>query len=176
MAKKSDSKLTAVRRMIKRQGGRRVPAVGAVDPEVRTDWSIPTTGGSGDKGLKEEIKVGHALGAYVVEWGYDIPEPKWPDFHKWLLANEAALAAHAPEGVAYKGTVVAVFGPLNRPDGRYRTFWALDSTCRVEQFWTKGDGDFKRLLKQFVAFPERGECCENGFSQLYQVAAGAPIY
>jgi hypothetical protein len=113
MDKKRESKLTAVRKMIKRRGARRGPSVGAVDPEIRTDGGLPVSGGTGDKDLKEEIKAGHALGAYVVEWGYDVPELKWRDFHKWLLDNEVKLARAVPDGVVYKGTVVAVFGPLN---------------------------------------------------------------
>ena len=176
MAKKRDSKLTAVRQIIKRQGAKRGPSVGAVDPEFRTDGGLPATGGTGDKNLPKEIALGSALGAYVVEWGYDVPESKWSAFHTWLAQNELKLAKTVPSGVHYKGTVVAVFGALNRPDGRYRTFWALDSTSHIQEFWLKAEGEFRKLVTELIAFRQRGECCENGFSQLYQVAAGAPTY
>jgi len=176
MARKRDSKLTAARQIIKRHGAKRGPSVGAVDPEFRTDGGLPASGGTGDKDLREETKEGNALGAYVVEWGYDVPESNWSAFHTWLAENEVRLARTVPPGVHYKGTVVAVFGPLNRPDGRYRTFWALDSTSCIESFWLEGKSEFKTLVAALVAFRQRGDCCENGFSQLYQVAAGAPTY
>ncbi len=176
MARKRDSKLTAARQIIKRHGAKRGPSVGAVDPEFRTDGGLPVSGGTGDKDLPKQIEKGNALGAYVVEWGYDIPESQWTAFHTWLAQNEINLAKAVPPGVHYKGTVVAVFGPLNRPDGRYRTFWALDSTTHIQEFWLKGEREFKKLVKELVAFRERGECCQNGFSQLYQVAAGATTY
>lgn len=169
MDKRRNSRLTAVRKIIKREGARRGPSVGGVDPEVRTDGTLPVDPDGSSRGV-------HALGNYVVEWGYDVPESKWSDFHQWLAANEKALAQNVPSGVVYKGTVVAVFGPVNRPDGRYRTFWTLDRTARIEEFATKGKGNFKELLAQLVAFRKRGDCCENGFSQLYQVAAAVPTY
>ena len=127
--------LKRVRKVIERQGAVRAPSVDAVEPEVRTDSSLPVTPGSGATGLDETIKAGAALGVYVVEWGYDVPEAKWKEFHDWLNKNERSLAQAAQKansGVVYKGTVVAVFGPSHRPDGRYRTFWALSSLQSVE--------------------------------------------
>ena len=140
MERKRRSTLQRVRRIIERQGAVRAPSVNAVEPEVRTDSSLPVTPGSGATNLGETIKVGAALGVYVVEWGYDVPEASWPNFHDWLNKNERKLAEAAQKaksGVVYRGTVVAVFGPSQRADGRYRTFWALKSLQSVEHFWTK---------------------------------------
>lgn len=176
MERKRRSTLKRVRRIIERQGAVRAPSVNAVEPEVRTDSSLPVTPGSGAKGLDESIKAGAALGVYVVEWGYDVPEAKWSDFHDWLNQNErnlARAASDAKSGVLYKGTVVAVFGPSHRADGRYRTFWALSSLQSVEHFWTK-DAAFRALVKKLLSFRDRSS--GSGFSQLYQVAAGAPTY
>jgi hypothetical protein len=170
---KHKSRLTAVRNIIERQGTKQGPSVDAVDPEVRTDLWLPVTPGKA-KDLDERIKTGDALGAYVVEWGFDVPEPKWDEFHRWLDKNERKLARSAPAGVRYKGTVVAVFGPLHRPDGRYRTFWALTSTEDVQNFWMKSGKDFRALLKDFLGFHDRTS--RSGFSQLYQVAASKPVY
>jgi hypothetical protein len=175
MAKKRSSRLTAARTIVERQDARRVPSVNAVDPEVRTDSSIPITPPEDNvKDLNELIKSGAAIGAYVVEWGYDVPEAKWAEFHKWLAGNERTLAAKAPSGVLYKGTVVAVFGPLHRPDGRYRTFWALGALQDAQRFWVTGDATFKNLVQQLLSFRDRAS--GTGFSQLYRTAAGSPVY
>ena len=176
MERNRRSTLKRVRKIIERQGAVRAPSVNAVEPEVRTDSSLPVTPGSGATGLDQNIKAGAALGVYVVEWGYDVPEAKWRDFHNWLNKNERKLAQaalKAKSGVFYKGTVVAVFGSSHRPDGRYRTFWALSSLESVERFWTK-DAAFRDLVKALLRFRDRSS--GTGFSQLYQVAAGAPTY
>ena len=176
MERNRRSTLKRVRKIIERQRAVRAPSVNAVEPEVRTDSSLPVTPGSGATALDETIKLGAALGLYVVEWGYDVPEAKWPEFHNWLNNNERKLAQAAEKaksGVVYKGTVVAVFGPSHRPDGRYRTFWALTSLQSAELFWTK-DAAFRDLVKELLRFRDRSS--GSGFSQLYQVAAGAPTY
>jgi hypothetical protein len=172
---KQKRRLATVRRLIKQQGAKRTPSVDGVDPEVRTDSSLPVTAGAGVKDLGGLIRSGAALGVYIVEWGYDVPQGKWAAFHRWLNANERKLAASAPKGtVAYKGTVVAVFGPSHRADGRYRTFWALSSLESAEHFSTKGGATFRTLVKGLLSF--RDSSSGSGFSQLYQIAAGAAVY
>jgi hypothetical protein len=170
MERKRKNKLAAVRTALG-QSPRHKPSVDAVEPEVRTDNSLPFT-----QPDAQFVRSSNADAALIVEWGFDVAEAKWAEFHKWLAANEADLAKAAPgPGVIYKGTVVAVFGPLHRPDGRYRTFWALNSIQDVQNFWTNSKSkDFQRLVKELVAFRDRTS--KSGFSQLYRVAAGAPVY
>ena len=166
MQRNRRTRLARVRRSIQDQGTRRVPSVNAVEPEVRTDSSMPPT--------EPDPKVRNGLNAYVAEWGYDVPEAKWADFHKWLAQNERKLAQSAPKGVMYRGTFAAIFGPRHRPDGRYRTFWALNSLQDVQNFWTKGTPTFRNLVKQLLRFRDREST--SGFSQLFRLAAGAPVY
>jgi hypothetical protein len=173
MERKRKSTLRRLRKIIERHGARRAPSVDAIEPEVRTDSSHPV-GEVDDKDVNNRIESGYALGAYIVEWGYDVPEKRWDEFHKWLRDNEAKLAKAHPKGVFYKGTVVALFGPTHRPDGNYRTFWVLTSIDGVQSFWTHGSDVFKGLVRELLKFRDR--TAGTGFSQLYQIAAGAPVY
>ena len=47
--------------------------------------NLPVTPGiaAGDP----RIQSGELLGVYIVEWGYDIPEKEWSNFHVWLGTN-----------------------------------------------------------------------------------------
>ena len=71
-----------------------------------------------------------------------------------------------------------MFGPTHRSDGRYSTFWALSSLKNIEDFGAKGPDakskQFQKLLRDFRGFREPDS--KTGFSQLYQVAAGTPMY
>lgn len=174
MPRKRKSKLKTVRNIIRRQAVTRAPSVHAVEPEVRTDMTITVTPGDNVRDRDTRIGKGELLGVYIVEWGYDVDEGQWDNFHKWLAKNEQRLASTCPGGVAYKGTYLAVFGPTHRTDGRYSTFWALNALDGIQNFGTKGGREFQKLLKEFLSF--RDTAGRTGFSQLYQIAAGTPAY
>ncbi len=173
MPRKSRNALSALRKIIERQGPRRAPSVHAVEPEVRTDMQLPVTPGTKLPDLDKRIGDGELLGIYIVEWGYDVAEDQWARFHDWLAKNEQQLAKNCPPGIGYRGTYLAVFGPAHRADGRYSTFWALKSLDKIEDFGS-GKREFQKLMKEFQSFRDRAS--ETGFSQLYQIAAATPTY
>lgn len=176
-------RLDDARKMMRRQGGPGAPSIERIEAEVRSDLNLPITSSPDIKGLKQarttqvKQKAGHYVGTYILEWGFDVPKDGVADFHAWLAENEPLLAS-CPSGIAYRGTFVATFGPTNRPEGRYRTYWSLDNLSDLEKFAANGGGGakkrFARLLTTFMSFrdSEKG----SGYSQLYQVAAGTPQY
>lgn len=166
--------LKQVRGAIGRERGPAAPTVDLLEPEVRSDLVLPVTRSQNVAGIKQRVKSGTNVGIYVVEWGYDVTEGQADDFHRWLEANEVDLAKHCPRGVEYKGTFVAAFGPAHRSDGRYRTFWVFDSLATIETFGEGGSASFRRLRQELVS--HRDDASRTGFSQIYQLAAGTPIY
>jgi hypothetical protein len=167
--------------MMRQHGGPGNPSIDKLEAEVRSDAFLPITRSTNvdSLGNAQSSKVkrtgGHYVGTFVLEWGFDVPMEQVDEFHQWLAANEKTLAK-CPAGVAYRGTFIATFGPANRPEGRYRTYWSLDELKNLESF-APGAGRrsaFSKALASFVSFRdvEKG----TGYSQLYQVAAGTPQY
>lgn len=174
--------LDELKRIMRQHGGPGNPSIEKLEAEVRSDAFLPITRSSHVKALKEaesknvKSKVGHYVGTFVLEWGFDVPKDQVDDFHEWLADKEKDLAK-CPSGIAYRGTFIATFGPANRPEGRYRTYWSLDEIKNLEKFDPNAAGvkkSFSKRLREFVSFrdDEKG----SGYSQLYQVAAGTPQY
>jgi hypothetical protein len=171
-----------LKKMMRRHGGPGNPSIDKLEAEVRSDAFLPITRSpkvadlSNAKSSKVKSSGSHHVGTFVLEWGFDVPTDMVDDFHDWLTANEKKLAK-CPSGVAYRGTFIATFGPANRPEGRYRTYWSLDELKNLESFAPGASGRrsaFNKALASFVSFRdvEKG----TGYSQLYQVAAGTPQY
>ncbi len=180
MSKKKD--LNELKKAMRRHGGPGNPSVDKMEAEVRSDAFLPITRSRGLPGLNQarssRVKsTGSAhVGTYVLEWGFDVAIDHVDQFHAWLADHESNLA-RAPTGVAYRGTYIATFGPAYRPEGRYRTYWALDEMSNLESFAPRETGrrsPFSRALAEFLSF--RDESRGTGYSQLYQVAAGTPQY
>ena len=172
-------KLDELRKMMRQHGGPGNPSIEKLEAEVRSDAFLPITRSPQVKALKDAKaskvrKGGHYVGTFVLEWGFDVPLDQIEQFHSWLADNEEKLAK-SPAGVAYRGTFVATFGPSNRPEGRYRTYWSLDELNDLENFAPGGSSKaFGRVLSTFVSFRDNEK--GTGYSQLYQVAAGTPQY
>ena len=176
-------KFDELKRTMRQHGGPGNPSIEKLEAEVRSDAFLPITRSPQVKALKNaktskvRKAVGHYVGTFILEWGFDIEQDQVDAFHDWLGENEEKLAK-CPSGIAYRGTFVATFGPANRPEGRYRTYWSLDELKNLEDFAPAASGSrkntFGKLLNAFVSFrdTEKG----TGHSQLYQVAAGTPQY
>jgi len=148
------------------------PAVDLLEPEVRSDVVLPLTSSAGLVG--ELLKSGGLVGVFVVEWGYDAAEDNMDSFHSWLSKNEGKLAKSVPKGTTYRGTYVAAYGPAYPKSGRYRTFWTFRSLDDIQHFGENGTDVFKKLRHELLGFRDRSS--GTGFSQIYQVAAGTPLY
>src|SRR5476651_722973 len=84
------------------------PTVKPIDPEVRSGGIAPFCDllrheeGKGE--TMQLLQDSVLLGTMVIEWGYDVPFHKHDDFKKWLIFNEAGIAAAVPQDVTYRGT------------------------------------------------------------------------
>lgn len=178
----SKKTLDDLKKMMRQHGGPGNPSIEKLEAEVRSDAFLPITRSPQIKALKEtksskvKSSVGHYVGTFVLEWGFDVAKDQVEVFHAWLTNHEKELAK-CPSGMAYRGTFVATFGPANRPEGRYRTYWSLDELNTLEKFDPQASGvskAFSKRLGEFMSF--RDDESTNGSSQLYQVAAGTPQY
>ena len=182
MTKKKD--LGDLKKAMRRHGGPGNPSVEKMEAEVRSDAFFPITRSRNLPGLNQasssRIKSTGTqhLGTYILEWGFDVAPEHADQFHQWLTDNEGKLG-RCPKGIAYRGTFMAAFGPASRPEGRYRTFWALDEMNALESFAPKEAGEgrrtaFSNTLAEFVSFRDNSR--GTGYSQLFQVAAKTPQY
>lgn len=117
------------------------------------------------------------IGTLVIEWGYDVPFKKHDDFKKWLMANEAGLAAAAPEGVTYRGTYL-VSASSEKHSGLYRTIWAyrtLDALANFDAVMHDSKSTFARLIADLTAFRDRERGADHS-QQMYQPARCADRY
>lgn len=151
-------KLDELREMMRQHGGPGDPSIEKLEAEVRSDAFLPITRSSQVKALKDaksskvRRSVGHYVGTFVLEWGFDVEPDQVDQFHAWLAENEEKLAK-CPAGLAYRGTFVATFGPASRPEGRYRTYWSLDELKDLEHFAPgTTPKTFGKLLSAFISF------------------------
>ena len=176
-------KFDDLKKMMRQHGGPGSPSIERLEAEVRSDAFLPITRSPQVKALRDaktskvRRSLGHYVGTFILEWGFDVDPDQVDEFHAWLESNEAKLAK-CPSGIAYRGTFVATFGPANRPEGRYRTYWSLDELKNLEDFAPAAAGGkrnpFSKLLNAFVSYRDIKK--GTGHSQLYQVAAGTPQY
>jgi hypothetical protein len=124
--------VSRLRDLIREVGYLDRPSVGLLEPEIRSGDKFllrdpfagkADTAGAGTK-ARERIKPNRAVGAIVVEWGYDVPSEKINDFLDFLNDNELTLLdpANWPPGVRYRGTY-SVFSTSEKNSGQFRTIW-----------------------------------------------------
>ena len=121
-------------------------------------------------------RTAYLLGTLVIEWGYDVPFNRHDDFKKWLIANEASIAAAVPPDVTYRGTY-AVSATSEKNSGLYRTIWAFTTLRALENFddeMSSGSA-FARLIADLNAFRDRERGTDYS-QQIHQPARCAHRY
>jgi hypothetical protein len=156
------------------------PTVKPIEPEVRSGGFAPFCDLlRHDEGKGEIIQLlqdSVLLGTLVIEWGYEVPFNKHDDFKKWLIFNEAGIAAAVPKDVTYRGTYL-VSATSEKHSGLYRTIWGFRTLHALENFDDEmsSASTFARLIADLTAFRDR-ERGANYSQQMYQPARCAHRY
>ncbi len=150
--------------LLRRRGAQGAPEVSSIDPEVRSGVTFLLRDPRRRGVSSEEFEaVDDAIGkqvlidAMVIEWSYDVPHDKVPDFRRWLLDNERDLAKLCPQYVSYRGTYAVASGSLVEV-GRFRTIWGLDQLSGLSNMSAgiaDSGGAFSRLVGELNAFRDR---------------------
>jgi hypothetical protein len=147
------------------------PTVKPIEPEVRSGGYFPFCDllkhGEGE-GIDQLLNNSTLLGALVIEWGYDVPFDKHEEFKGWLIANEANIAAQAPNEVYYRGTY-AVSATSEKHSGLYRTIWSFKTLNALETFSdAMHDGsNFADLVDKLCSYRDRDRGADSS-QQMYQ--------
>lgn len=124
-----------LRELIRETGRLDRPSVGLLEPEIRSGDKFLLRDPFGGKAAStagkkadERVKQNRAVGAIVVEWGYDVPAAKLQGFMDFLNTHEVALldaqnTLGVPAGVRYRGTY-SVFSSSEKGAGQFRTIWS----------------------------------------------------
>jgi len=182
----SDQSIVArLRDLIREAGYLDPPSVGILAPEIRSGDKFllrdPFSGkadatGAGDR-ARERTKANRAVGAIVVEWGYDVANDKLDLFMDFLKNNEVAMLAPnpAPKGVRYRGTY-SVFSSSEKNSGQFRTIWSyqefgdLDSMSDEYEAGTQ----FASLAKQLRSFADSSPGAGRS-QQIYLLASSSKL-
>ena len=156
------------------------PSVRSIEPEVRSGGIFPFCDllkhGEGKGEIEKLLNDSVLLGTLVIEWGYDVPFSRHDDFKKWLIVNEASIAAAVPPDVTYRGTY-AVSATSEKNSGLYRTIWAFTKLSALGSFEDElsSGSAFARLVDDLNAFRDRDRGA-NYSQQIYQPARCALRY
>ena len=91
---------------------------------------------------------------FIQEFGFTVKVGEEEAYQKWLVENEAALAASYPEGTRHLGVFVTVFSS-EKQAGFYRHFAELDSYAAMDRLaaaMKDASSDFGRLNREASAF------------------------
>lgn len=156
------------------------PTVKPIEPEVRSGGLVPFCDllkhDEGKQEIQQLLGDSVLLGSLVIEWGYDVPFHRHEDFKKWLIANEAGLAAAVPPEVTYRGTYV-VSATSEKHSGLYRTIWGFTTLHALETFGDEmhSGSTFARLVHDLNAFRDRERQADTS-QQIYQPVRCADRY
>jgi hypothetical protein len=142
-----DKIVSRLKALVREVGHLERPAVGILEPEIRSGDKFllrdPFSGkadatGAGNR-ARERLRANRAIGAIIVEWGYDVRNEDISGFLEFLHDNEVTLLdpAYLPSGVRYKGTY-SVFSSTEKHTGHFRTIWAY-----------RGFGDLDALSNEY---------------------------
>lgn len=146
------------------------PTVDLIEPEVRTAMKFPTRLRR-TRDIDNRIRQGRHIGAFVVEWGYDVDNDE--AFQRWLRQNEQALSNSSPDDVEYRGTYRVVISS-EKEGGEYRTFWAFESMAAMEELGAR-KGRFGTLLRAFNRFRSKNPNAKFS-QQILQTAAATSSF
>jgi hypothetical protein len=158
------STIARLKQLVRERGRLDAPSVGILRPEIRTGDKLllrdPFAGeAAATAGTKAKRRLDkEAIGAIVVEWGYDVLPANVPAFLKFLNDFEEQLLDARPKGVRYKGTY-SVFSSTEKQTGQFRTLWAY-----------KGFGDLDALSDEY----ETGSQFSGWVKQLRSYADNSP--
>jgi hypothetical protein len=91
---------------------------------------------------------------FIQEFGFSIKVGEEEAYQRWLVDNEAALAAAHPPGTKYFGTFTAVF-PSDKQGGLYKTYVELDSYGAMDTLaaaMKDESTEFSRLVRDQARF------------------------
>ena len=148
------------------------PTVKPIEPEVRSGGFFPFCDllkhDENEAEIEQFLQDSVLLGALVIEWGYDVPFNKHEEFKKWLIVNEAKIAAAQPDYVRYRGTY-AVSATSEKHSGLYRTIWSFKTLHDLETFSDAmhSKSPFACLVDELCAFRDRERGADNS-QQIYQ--------
>jgi hypothetical protein len=178
-----EMELDDLKSLIRSKSWIETPRVEPLEPVIRSGDQfvihVPTDDPqSGPLILDGLLPRGRYIGAFVIEWGYEISEPRsTTEFERWLIDFEAELELCAPDGVTYRGTY-AVIASTTRREGRYTTLWGYQDLQALNRFANEMQvrgSRFGQLIRDLQAFMARDAADRfNARSQrIYQVAIGS---
>ena len=91
---------------------------------------------------------------FIQEYGFTVKIGQEEAYQRWLVENEAALAASMPEGTRHLGVFVTVFSS-EKQAGFYRVFAELDSYGAMDRLaaaMKDESSEFSRLNREASAF------------------------
>lgn len=172
-----------LRDLVRQVGHLDRPSVGLLEPEIRSGDKFllrdpfagkADTTGPGNR-ARERTKQNRAVGAIVVEWGYDVADDKLTPFMDWLAANEISLLdpATPPKGVRYRGTY-SVFSSSEKNSGQFRTIWSYQEFGDLDSLSDEYEGgsQFASLTRQLRSFADNSPGA-NRSQQIYLLASSS---
>lgn len=170
---------------LRRLGRVDAPAVERLDLEIRSGDKVllrdplGAAAGAPDamKNALAALGLG-AVGAIVVEWGYDVRRSRIEEFQKWLIANEPALLGYNAGGdanVRYRGTF-AVFSSTEKATGQFRTIWTYKRFSDLDKMSKEFEDNtpFAKLVKDLRDFFDHRSQAGSS-QQIYLLANAARI-
>jgi hypothetical protein len=170
-----------LRDLIRRNGKLDAPAVDLLRPEIRTGDKFllrdPFAGRAedrvGDKAKRAIQK--EAVGAIVVEWGYDVPAATLGAFMAFLDTFEEKLLDARPKGVRYRGTY-SVFSSTEKGAGHFRTIWSYRDFGDLDALSDEYENatEFSSLVKQLKGFADNSSGAAHS-QQIYLLASTSKL-
>ena len=178
----SEDSIARLRTLIHRAGKLDAPSISLLRPEIRSGDKFllrdPFGGKAGagkpaDKADKR-LKKG-AIGAIVVEWGYDVPTANVPAFMAFLDSSEEMMLDTQPNGIRYKGTY-SVFSSTEKSAGQFRTVWAYKTFGDLDTLSDEYEDNsiFSALVKQLRGFADDSPGAARS-QQIYLLAASSKL-
>jgi hypothetical protein len=178
----SEDSIAHLKELIRRVGRLDAPSVGLLRPEIRSGDKFllrdPFGGKAGDGKPKEKADkrlAKGAIGAIVVEWGYDVLAAEVPAFMAFLETSEEMLLDTQPKGVRYKGTY-SVFSSTEKSAGSFRTVWAYKTFGDLDTLSDEYEDKsmFATLVKQLRGFDDHSPGAARS-QQIYLLAASSKV-
>lgn len=176
-----DSIVARLKDLIRRVGHLDAPAVDLLRPEIRTGDKFllrdPFSGQAEDTAGKKADKLlaKDAVGAIVVEWGYDVPAATVGAFMAFLDNFEEKLLDARPKGVRYRGTY-SVFSSTEKGAGHFRTIWSYKDFGDLDALSDEYESatEFASLVKQLKSFADNSSGAAHS-QQIYLLASSSRL-
>lgn len=175
-----ESIISRLRDLVHAAGRLDAPAVEFLRPEIRSgdkfllrDPFAGKAGANGTGAQAGELLEKEAVGAIVIEWGFDVAAGNMTKFMEFLAANEGAMLDARPKGVRYRGTY-SVFSSTEKGMGQFRTVWSYrtfaDLNALSDEF--EQPTPFATLVKQLRSFADETSTAGRS-QQIYMLASSS---